>query len=285
MATALTDLQQRAGNRAVTALVTAQRKPAGKPAPAPAGKPPAAGNVKVPNVPVIGLAPSAVTTLPPTADGDQATTLGDTKVVKTDPPEWSVVGAKTDKGWTGSPQPTTVGSIDIAAAYPAPNLYPFGKARLVIDGPVSDLIKAGEQEHSNDLHLAYHALYGVVSGAINRVAAGAPCTGKDRAAVEQSLRKRLCKELPGPLKPPLTGGSPNSDWKERWGGLIDLTLERDRKHWHDMNHAGALPAQRAFYKVPNGEPLERIIPADSIGAHPSQERLDAAAPWLRAKKP
>ena len=275
MAGRLLDLQRQAGNQAVTALVAVQRAPNADDAKKSA--------ITVPDVPIIGPTPTAVTKLPPTAAGDQGTTLGETKVVKTDPPRWSVVGEKTKEGWTGKPQETTVGGIDIAATHPGPNIYPFGAGRLVVDDAVSLLIKAGEQEHSNDLHLAYHALYGLISAAINKVASQPAVTAKDRDEAEHALRKALCKELPGPLKPHLDGAPPNGDWSQRWAALVDLTLERDRKHWHDMNHAGALPQQRKQYHVANGEPLDRIIPADSIGKHGSQERLDAAAPWLKPK--
>lgn len=279
-------LQRDAGNRAVAEVLQRENQPAKPPVGA------AATARSLPNVPVIGPVPTAVAGLPKADPALKGQPLGETQVVGSTTPTFDVKpapppaaaaagkSAKPAKSYTGQVQKTETGSIQIKATYPAPALYPVGSMQVIVGDDASKVIGAGEQEHSNDHHLAFHLVQSVVAGAINRLAAKPPHTGPDLEAVHAHWAKQLQAELPPQLRSadPKNWNKPASDLIAK---LHDLSRHRDTSGSHNMAFNHPLAPQWKEYKVKKGTDLKRVMPISNIGEKGSQEKIDAEAAWLK----
>lgn len=271
VAESILGLQRDIGNRAVVEVLQRESKPSR--AHLEETKVPA-----VPNVPVIGPEPVAVNELPPADPTTNGQPLGETIVTGSTTPSLGIerVGAATKGTYTSKVKPAGPVDIRIEATYPAPGTYTLDKRLLVIEPDVAAHIRAGEQEHSNDRHLAVHSVHGAVAAAIDRLAALPPHSAKDLQAAWAHWRAKLDGELPEGLR----GGQAS----KVVGSLHALSTERDAKGWHDMVFRGALQRQYRATKLPKGFTLARVYPAGSIGVAGSQERIDAKVPWLKKAK-
>ena len=267
-AAALLRLQRQAGNRAVAAAVAVQR------------------------VPVIGPAPTAIGAgepLPGATADRTAQPLGDTRPTGSTTPQWNIrgTGAAAAGRWEGRVQPTTAGDVQIAARYPAPGVYPMAQGastrpkRALVNDDVSELVRDGEQEHSNDFHLAHHNVYDTVATAINTLAAQPAKSGPNIGDVHRQWREELRAALPAPLQAPVSEISPNAPWTSVVARLNGLSNQRDTNHWHDMGAGFATHEERVAHHIPDTEEFVRILPGGQIGQHDSQARIDAAVPGLR----
>lgn len=266
----LLQLQRDAGNSAVVGALPA-----------------AAATPSVPSVPVIGPVPTAIPAgqpLPQEKAGSPLRPLGDTDVTGTSPPKWSIEHTRIDRGYIGRPRATTAGDVRLAARYPAPGVFPFEGGKLIVEDTDSAIIRNGEQEHTNDFHLAYHAVYDGIAAAINRLAARPPQTRKDLRSLHVCWRKSLNAELPLQLQAPPEAESPTKPWNDLLATLFGLSNERDSEGWHNMKPTGAKPQQLVAHKIPNVRNVKRVVYIGDIGTHGSQARIDAAAPWLRKLK-
>lgn len=268
-------LQRQAGNRATRRAVAAARGGGGGAA----------------AVPVIGPVPTAIQPggdLPAT-EGGGVQPLGTTRPSGSSPPTFHVRRTAIVNGqFEGVVEHTEAGSVRIDARYPAPGVYPMGAGeggrlrKALIDDAVSALIGAGEQEHSNDFHLAYHSVYDRVATAINALAERPAKRGANVRDVSRQWRQELRDALPAPLRAPVEDISPTAPWNNMVARLNGLSNQRDRSHWHDMRAGFASPNDRRRAHVPDDVELIRIVPGGEIGVHGSQERIDAAAPDLHA---
>jgi hypothetical protein len=278
---AILQLQGLAGNRAVVELL--QRRPA-------RARGRAGSGCVGATVPVIGPAPAPIpagSPLPaPDAPG-RIPPLGVTNPGPSSPPQFHVPGNRVAGGYAAHVQPVSAGNVQIDAQYAGPNVVyeiPPGQSgrprRALVDDCVSALVRAGEQEHSNDFHLAYHAVYDRVAAAINALASQPAKQGRDVRDAHQQWRVALRDTLPAPLRAPVADISPNGPWTAVLARLNQLSNERDSNHWHDMGWRPATRAERRQYAVPDGTDLITVVPGGQIGRHPSQARIDAAVPGL-----
>jgi hypothetical protein len=265
-AAALLHLQRQVGNRAVTQALTVQR------------------------VAVIGPAPTAIAAgeqLPGATADRAAQPLGDTRPTGSTSPQWHIQGTTVNGRWEGRLQPTTAGDVQIAARYPAPGVYPMAQGsstrpkRALVDDAVSALVRDGEQEHSNDFHLAHHTVYDLVASTINTLAAGPAKCGPNVGDVHRQYREALRAALPPRLQAPVDDISPTAPWNSTVATLNGLSNQRDTNHWHDMGAGFATQADREAHGVPQTEEFVRILPGGEIGQHDSQARIDEAVPGLR----
>jgi hypothetical protein len=217
--------------------------------------------------------------------------LGSTDITGSTRAQFTVRTTQATTGYEGRLEPTTAGSVNISARYPAPGLYPMRPPpgsrprQVLISDEVSALIRAGEQEHSNDFHLAHQAVYGVVARVINELAAGPAKTAATGREVRELWLAALYDAFPPLLQARVDEFSPNRPWNELLARLNGLSNERDASHWHDMGSGFATMEDRTAHSIPDDQDLVRILPGGQIGQHGSQERIDAAAPGLTGPSP
>jgi hypothetical protein len=279
LVTAVLELHRQAGNRAVTEIL--QREPDRA-----TGSRSGGGG----GVPQIGPAPVAIapgSALPHATAGTTAQPLGTTRTTSSTPPHFALHKVAATKQYAAGLEPTSAGDVQIEARYPAPGLFnmPAGEKgqprRAIVDDTVSALVRDGEQEHSNDFHLAYHTVYDRVAAVINGLATQPAKCGPNVGAVHAKWRQALHDALPPVLRAPVGDISPNTPWNALVSRLNGLSGERDDNHWHDMGLAFATYEDKKANPVPEGVELLRVTPGGEIGPHGSQARIDAAAPGVR----
>lgn len=262
----LLSLQGSVGNRAVAAMVAIQR----------------AGSTPQPYRPTEPLPdPVVLGDTVPGGSGSEPTFTVDAR------PSAGGAGA----GRRGRPRHTDKGTGGAVARYVEPGVYPRTPASngahraILIEPALASLVKAGEQEHSDDIWWTHELVFGPVAEAVNRIADD-PDRWPDHTAPDiRALHLYWHHALHGVMSPKLRvegaasmppGGSVSDPWRAAVQALLRLTYERDRSHWHDMNRRPATPAERTEHAIAPGTYLEVAIPGGAIGRHPSEPMMRAA---------
>lgn len=177
-------------------------------------------------------------------------------------------------GWVATVQPTSVGPDVPASLYPAPGVHdlgpgPTGQQRHVhVTPPMSDVIRAGEQEHLLDLEWARHLSYDRAAATVNAVAEAQPPVGETPAAARQLAAREVRSALPSQLRW-AEGEDPVRPWVRAYSRLAHVTIERDQNRWHDMTSAFVLdPAEKRRLGVPVQDELTTYVGGPKIGEHP-----------------
>lgn len=207
--------------------------------------------------------------------------LGDTVFAAGSPPELTVRTTPTESGgFTAVPQLGAPGPANIRAQYPAPGLYPVGRSGSgtvygIISGDVSNLVRAGEQEHSDDAALAQQRVYDAVADAVRR-RASTPTPGATAEQAEERCRAELCRSLPDRLK--WKSEAPGPVWRGAVAALMAATMQRDDEA-HRLGHRAARYEEsvRHYPRLEQGDGLVVIEPgSSSIGEPSSEDLIDAA---------
>lgn len=212
----------------------------------------------------------------------RGTPLGETSVAGTTYPQWRVDGDEVGGQYEGRVQPTTMGSVGITAQYPAEGLYDLpegdsGRPRkaLLVD-VVSNLVRDGEQEHSDDHWWAYELVFRPGVDAINTLATRPAKRGSNVREVNRAWMDDLRALLPPQLRPPTGELSPIGTWIQQFGRLMTVGLQRDPLGWHSMGQRDGTAAERRQHRVPRGTDVVRVLPGGQIGQHPAETRIRTA---------
>ncbi len=131
-----------------------------------------------------------------------------------------------------------------------------------VSGDMSRTIRQGEQEHLDDVAMAFNLTYERIAGAINELAKApigpAPSSDEARAMAKQRLEERLPKEL---------GANP-SLWDAKLDTLLLATLVRDQKSWHTLTNDP--PREEGCSVV---DPVD-VTPSFAVGKHKSEELVN-----------
>jgi hypothetical protein len=147
-------------------------------------------------------------------------------------------------------QPTSTSDVTHRSYYPAPGIHDNAVSKQKdatyhyywkISETISDLIRAGEQEHLNDAQRAFDLTYGLIAKEINAMAGQrfGPAETPDAATklAEDALRSRL---------PAALGVDPRN-WFTVLEAMLSMTLNRDRTHLHDVIPGEAIKRGTSFY--------------------------------------
>jgi hypothetical protein len=184
--------------------------------------------------------------------------------------------------WSAAVQATSVTPDAPSSLYPGPGVHdigpgPTGQQRHKdVTGPMSNLIKRGEEEHLLDLEWARHLSYDTVADAINAVAAAAPATGDSAEAARNAATNAVRGRLPAQLRW-ADGQDPGLVWRRAYSHLAHVTIERDTPNgWHNMTSGFVLdPAEKRRLGVPEADELTRYVGGTEIGQHPSEHEVRA----------
>jgi hypothetical protein len=255
----LHELQRLAGNRAVTQLVSVQRR---------------------------GPTPTAYHPDEPLVNNE----LGATVKRGGQLPDWKVEQhAGATKGEVaGRVATTTTGHVDIDARYVAPGVHEMTpaangfKRQLLVTDKVAALAKQGEQEHSDDLWWGHQVVAGDAAKAVNKVAAGGERSAPDKSSLQHAFRDSLHSEMSPKLRvtadasDPAAGGSVKTPWFHAVAALAQSTLERDDLGWHSMKSRQATAQERSSHHISDDIYLMVATPGGEIGAHPAEARIHGA---------
>jgi hypothetical protein len=209
--------------------------------------------------------------------------LGQTHPRSAPPPQWGLTGGAVDGEYEATVRPATLGTPTIEASYPSPGVYDLPpnaagtRRQAAVSSPVSELVRDGEQEHSDDFWWAYQLAYEPVVAAINQLAAQPAKRGANIRAVNRAWLDALCALLPPQLRFDREDPSPSGTWAQVYGRLLAPSYERDRQGWHSMRQSFATLAERQAHGVPEGIELLLVLPNPAdINVHASEERTRAA---------
>src|SRR5262249_43738353 len=146
---------------------------------------------------------------------------------------------------------------------------------------VADLVKAGEQEHSDDIWWAHELIDGEAARAVN-VLAGQPAhDAPNIKELHRSWREALHGEISPKLRitadasDPANNGSVTAPWSDALAKVGGKTKERDNG-WHTMGSRAATPEERKAHNIGADTFLSVTEPGGEIGKHPSEKFIRAA---------
>lgn len=174
-------------------------------------------------------------------------------------------------------EPTSTQDVTHRSFYPAPGTHDNAVSKQkdgtyryfwTISSTISELIKAGEQEHLNDAQRAFDLTYGLIAKEINAMAGQkfGPADSPDAASklAEDELRRRL----------PAALGTDPKNWFNVLEQMLSMTQQRDRTHLHDVMPGEAIEKGKTFYIPLVTTPQTRI---DHVGSEQIVNYPGAAA--------
>jgi hypothetical protein len=217
--------------------------------------------------------------------------LGETQEVKgSTPPRFHVKSeAKPGGGLRGSLETTEKGSFNIESHYvpagvhddvPAEN---GTKRKLLVPDKVAEVVKAGEQEHSDDIWWAHELVWGEAARAINVLAGQAPHDAANITELHRSWREALAKEITPKLSisaarsdPAKGGGTVSEPWSRALAALGKLTKDRDDLKWHTMPTRAATADERKAHGITSADTYLAVAEVGGqIGQHKSEAYIKA----------
>lgn len=222
---AILELQKTAGNRATTGLIARMGTPQGK------------------------AAPSGISEIEARAAGGRGTrglTLIPNAVAFTAPNlvinvSGRMTGTHT-RLYSAVVAPTSAPDVVHESFYPLDGFHrirvPPSNERAWgnLSHEVSDLIKAGEQEHLNDAQTAHALTYGCVANQINALAeqtAQTPCTSTvSMEDAQQKAERALARRLPAAFGDSVNQKLNPAKWSEMLDRMLLMTKRRDTSGWH-----------------------------------------------------
>jgi hypothetical protein len=170
----------------------------------------------------------------------------------------------TTKTWKARVRSVELGAANYESLYPGVGTHKITDAIYAYVTPeASSLSYMGESEHIQDIDLAYALTVRHVAFMINMMAAfGKPVEGPTEQDALSSLRKQLRDTLDTRLRWPLSLANSPGSWPAHWQSvftqLSDVTVDRDRNHWHDIGWDLINdPAEKAKEGVPSSARFER----------------------------
>jgi hypothetical protein len=163
-------------------------------------------------------------------------------------------------------QPTSATDITHASYYPAPGTHDYAVSEQkdgtyryywTISEKISELIRAGEQEHLNDAQRAFDLTYGLIAKVINAMVKERFGPAETPQAAEQMAEAELARRLPAAL------GTDPTNWFNVLEAMLDMTLKRDRQHLHDVIPGKSVERGKTHY-IPLKETEQTSI--DQIGS-------------------
>jgi hypothetical protein len=156
------------------------------------------------------------------------------------------------------------------------------KRKLLVTDKVADLVKAGEQEHSDDIWWTHELAEGEAARAIN-VLAGQPAhDAPNIRELHRSWREALANEISPKLRisaersDPAKGGSVTEPWNRALASLGGLTKERDTNKWHTMPTRAATADERKTNGITSTDVYLAVTEVGGeIGQHPSEKYIRA----------
>lgn len=182
------------------------------------------------------------------------------------PPELSFNSTQSDAGWTSLPALTRNAFEGTAAAYytAAGTHETYDKdgneIHLHVSTAMSEVLKAGEQEHCDDHAEAYKISYKEAETIIRKLEGKTFGPKPTQEETEQLVRDEFTANLTHKEL-----GNTGYDWNEAWRKLIGKTHQRDDKKWHTVT-------SERTRTDPDGISTYEMSPGGSeIGKHPSTE--------------
>lgn len=110
-----------------------------------------------------------------------------------------------------------------------------------ISGKISELIRKGEQEHLNDARRAFDLTYGLIARTINAMVGERFGPAGTPGAAEKIAEAELARRLPAAL------GTNPTTWFNVLEAMLDMALQRDRQHLHDVIPGKSIERGKTFY--------------------------------------
>lgn len=150
--------------------------------------------------------------------------------------------------------PTMSADAQIESYYVGPGNYDGGRYTVKgktytyvyqISNQISDLIKAGEQEHINDTQRSYDITFKLIAEKINLLAVKGQKFGpaKNPEKADNLVWAELYKLLPPQLQTKYGG------WVQMLDFLLKLTKVRDVKGWHSLDMNSKTQGNKVIYTV------------------------------------
>ncbi len=177
-------------------------------------------------------------------------------------------------------QPTSATDVTHASYYPAPGTHDNAVSEQkdgtyryywTISEKISELIRAGEQEHLNDAQRAFDLTYGLIAREINAMTKERFGPADTPQAAEKMAEAELARRLPAAL------GTDPANWFNVLEAMLDMTLKRDRGHLHDVIPGKPVERGKTFYfplKETDQTSIDQVG-SDQIVDYPSAGRGSA----------
>lgn len=200
--------------------------------------------------------------------------LGQTDWSPGTPPGLTVNVRRTRNGqFTARPRLSRAGRPRITARYPSPGLYPIGRSSSgtiygIVTRAISQLVRRGEQEHSNDADLAQRKVYGAVGRAV-RDQARQPASGATEEEARNSCLDGVRSALPTRLQWTAAPTAASPVWRSAVATVMAASVCRDTLNWHSMGTDRATYRDNLRYqpRLAMGDGLMRIEEGGEIGQH------------------